>query len=132
PGDAAGLRADADAAAVERGERDLEALPGLAEEGVGADLDAVEDDLHRRRAAQAHLVLGLAGRQAWRPLLHEEGAHALLALGPDDDQAGPVAARDPLLRAVEAPARGRPTRARAQRSRVGAGVRLGEREAADE
>jgi alkylation response protein AidB-like acyl-CoA dehydrogenase len=37
------------------------------------DLDVVEQQRHRRRAAQAHLVLGLAGREAARAFLDEDG-----------------------------------------------------------
>src|SRR5690606_8199143 len=55
--DAERLRRDADAAAVERRHRQLEAAAELAEQRVVADLDVLEGEPDRARAAQAHLVL---------------------------------------------------------------------------
>ncbi len=62
----------------------------------------------------------------------EETAHAVVGAGPDDGDVGDRAVGDPHLGAVEHPVAPVPPGVRAHGARVGAGVRLGQPEAADE
>src|SRR5690606_28749187 len=58
--DADRLRRDADAAAVERVHRDVEALAFLAEQRRRGNTNVLEQDLGRRRATNPGLLLGFA------------------------------------------------------------------------
>src|SRR5204863_2893528 len=112
-GDPDGLRRDADPAAVQSGERELEALADLAEHRVRADARLLEDDRARVRCAEAHLRLGLADGQPRRVALHDERGDAFV-WGPrgialtdpreHDEQRRVARARDELFASGEAPA----------------------------
>src|SRR5262249_19665063 len=130
--DADRLRRDADAAAVERVHRDAETFARLAEEVLLRHARVLEQNLGRRRRADAGLLLVLADRDARRVARDEERADALrlrrarVGARVDDEHARDAAVRDPDLRAVQDPGVAVELRGRLQRGRVGAGVRLGE------
>ena len=100
------LRADADAALVERLDRDLVALADLAEH-VGRGHDAVvEEQLAGAAGADAELVFLLADGEAGRAALDEERRDAVVAGvgidgGEDDEEVGLVGVGDPQLAADE-------------------------------
>src|SRR5262249_19079652 len=123
--DADGLRRDTDASAVERHHREREAAAGRAENGVVADLDAVEHELRGRRTVEAELVLEARDAEADRASRHDERRDAAMTGvrirdRPDDHRTRVVAARDPLLRTRDAPAARRLRRDRAHRRRIAA------------
>jgi hypothetical protein len=100
------LRADADAPAFEAGERDLQALPFFAEQVLGRDAAALEDDLRGVARVLAGLLLEPRDRVARRRRRHDEGADAALAGGlvghrHHDRDVAVLAAGDELLDAVE-------------------------------
>ena len=75
-GDAQGLGRDADAAAVQGGHGDLEALALLAQQVLPGHLHVVEDQLGGGGGADAHLVVVVAELEALPALLHDEGGDA--------------------------------------------------------
>src|SRR5829696_6251549 len=130
-GDSDRLRRDTDAAAVERCEGDRHPTPLLAEEAVNFQPDSVEDEIHRRARVQAELF-GLAARlEPFRATSDEETRDSGLGAGENQDRARVTAVRRPLLPAGEAPAVPVGPRASAERSRVRACLRLGQRERAE-
>ena len=95
-------RAQAEAAVVQRVQRDLVALADLAEHVVGRHPRVLQQDRRRRRAVQAHLVLFLAGADAGKRALDDERGELLAVdLREDDEQVGEAAVGDPHLLAVE-------------------------------
>lgn len=117
-------------AGVQRGQRDLEALPLLADQPVPVHPDAVEVDLGGGRAAHTHLVLRRRGRQAGAVAGHQQAAdparpvHA--GAGHRAVEVGVPAVGDPRLGAVHHVALAVQVGPGAQRGGVGAGLRLGE------
>ena len=106
--DADHLRPDADAAAVERVDRDLVSLTHRAEHVGLGHLDTIENQLGRARCADPELVLFLAHREPWKASFDDEGRDALIASrgihrckNDVDLCLGPV--RDPHLSAREDP-----------------------------
>ena len=65
-GDADRLRGGAEARALERAERDRQALADLADDVLVRDAHVLEDRRAGRRALDAELVLELADREALR------------------------------------------------------------------
>ena len=123
--------ADAEAAGVEGGEGDRQAATALADEPVGRDRDVVQADGGRRRAGQAHLLLGPGGAepgQVGRQV--EAGDAALAVVGRAQErrvEVGVAAVGDPGLLAAGQPAVVARACARGpHRGGVGAGVRLGQ------
>ena len=82
--------------------------------------------------AERELLVDLGSREAWKVLLDDEAPdRALVGAGPDDRDVGDRAVRDPHLRAVQDPVRAVAARVCPHRARVGAGIGLGQAEAAD-
>jgi len=113
--------------------RHAEALPLVAEAIVDRDLAVAQVDRHRRRAADAHLALELAEREAGEGRLDQERRHALVAARPVDggeerQHAGLAAVGHPHLGAVEQVAVALADRRRRHAGRVGAGPGLGDRQ----
>ena len=77
--DAERLRRDADAAAVQRRHRDLEALTFLAEQVFLGHLDVVEDQLRGGRGADAHFVVMVAEGEALPAFFDDKGRDAARA-----------------------------------------------------
>src|SRR5262249_15138002 len=108
----------------------------LAEEVLRGHAAVLEDELGRVRGAHAELVLLLAGAEALRPALDDEGGDALLALalvrhrhhhrGVRD-----AAVRDERLRAVQDPRAAVLDRGRLRATGVRAGAGLREAPAPD-
>ena len=130
-----GLGGDAGPGPLEGLHRDREALALGAQPVVDRDADAVEGELRRGRAADAHLVLDAGDREARPVRLHQERRQAAAGLvrvrvgdREDDDVVRDAAVADEALRAVDdvlvAVADGPGADAR----RVGARVRLGQPE----
>ena len=105
-GEAEHLRADADAAFVQRFDRDFVALADLAED-LRLRHDAVlEDQLAGAAGADAELVFFLADRESRRAAIDDErGDAAVAGVGIDvrehDEHVGFVAVGDPQLAAVD-------------------------------
>ena len=70
-----------------------------ADEPVGRDVDVLQEERGRVRGADAVLVLGLAVREALRPLVHEEPGRTAGSVGQDRVAVGDAAVADPLLAA---------------------------------
>ena len=131
------LGGDADAAAFQVGERDLEPLPFLAEALARRHAHLLEREGAGVGGVLAELLLDLGDDEAGRVGRHDEGGNALLAGlrvgdGEDDRHVGVLARGDELLGAREdiggiavAP------RPRLDRGGVGARAGLGQAEAAD-
>ncbi len=119
---------DAEPSGVEAGQRDREPLALVAETALDRDAYVVEQHRGRRRAHQAHLLLGGVCRQPLGVCGYEEARDAAAAVirGASHDlvEVGVPAMRRPGLRAVDdvgvAVAYGLGT----HRRRIGAGVRL--------
>ena len=109
------------------------ALAGLAEQGVGRHLHALQDHLAGGAALDAHLVLLGPDRQAGRVALHQEGRDAaVLQPGVEREEVGEAGVGDELLGAVEAVAAARQRRrGRAHGPGVRPGAGLGEGVGAD-
>src|SRR4051794_38128650 len=132
--DAAG--GDAVAAVFERAHRDLEAVADLAEHRVVADLDLVEGDFCGIGGAQPELAVDLLGGEAVAAGRDDEAGEAAMlllrvGLGEDQGEVGDVAEADPHLLAADRPAVLGLGRAGALVGGVGAGVGLGQAEAAE-
>ena len=91
---------DAEAAGVQRGQRDRHALPRLADHPAGVDERAVEAHLADRVAGEAHLALGRAERDAVGVGRDHQAGQALLGCVARADEGGVE---------VGVPARGRST-----------------------
>ena len=130
------LRADADAAFVERFDRDLVALADLAED-LRLRHDAVfEEQLARAAGADAELVFLLADRESRRAAIDDERGDAAVAgigidVGEHDEHVGFVAVGDPELAAGDREAVARFGGARRHRERVAAGARFRQAVGAD-
>ena len=129
-------RGDRVAARVERRHRDLEAVADLAQQRVVADLDAVERDRGGVGGAQAELAVDLLGGEAVGFGRDEEAGEALGASSPG--RSGRRSARPRRsCRARSTSSAGDPPAAvdllgpGAQVGGVGAGVGLGQAEAAE-
>ena len=66
-----------EAAGVEAGQGDLEAVALLAEQPLGRDAYVVEPHRRRGRAGQAHLALGRVGAEALGVGRHQEAGDAV-------------------------------------------------------
>src|SRR4029077_15944731 len=104
--DAGGLCSDADAAAVESGERYLVALALFADAIRNRPFAIREDELRASRRMNAELLLFLADSKSRRAFFHHERRDSLLALLAlrvhiRDHGIGRAAIRDPSLRAVD-------------------------------
>jgi hypothetical protein len=132
--DPEGLGGNPDPAAVERRHRDREALALLVQEPVSVHV-RIDPQLGGRRRVQSELLL--LARHLHVLAVEDERRDAARALrlgvgaGEEDQRARLRAGRDELLRTREAPAVPVCDRCRAQRPRVGARSRLGQRERAD-
>ena len=130
------LRADADAAFVQRLDGDLVALADFAEHVRFRHAAVFENQLAGGRRADAELVFLLADGEAGEVALDEERGDAVVAGlgidgGEDDEESGFVAVGDPQLAAVEDVVAAFGVGAGRQRERVAAGAGFGERVGAD-
>ena len=105
-GQADHLRADADAAFVQRLDRDLVALAGFAEHVLFGNTAIFENQFAGGRSADAELVFLLADGESGEVFLDEERRDALVARrgidrGEENEEAGLLAVGDPQLAAVE-------------------------------
>ena len=128
------LRRNADAPAVQRRHRHLEAVAFSADPVLVGHLAVVEEHRARMRGVDAELLVVLAARETGGVGRHDEGcraARAEVALGhrEHDDQAGVRAVGDEVLRAVEHPVVARALCKRRHRARIRAAHRLGQTEA---
>ena len=123
-------QADAVAGAGEASERTLQ--PGGVRQLVrGGDEDAVHRDLAGGRRPQRELAVDLRGGQALRAPLEDESADdALVVLRPDHEDVGDRGVADPGLRSRQQVAAVDRACPGGHRAGVGAGVGLGESEAA--
>src|SRR5262250_1527712 len=117
---------------VERAHRDLESLALLTQALLDRHGAVREVERHGGRAADAHLLLFLADREAGRAPLDEErrdapGALARIDRGEDGDHVGVIAVRAPLLRSVQDVVIALVHRRGPEARRVRAGSRLGQR-----
>src|SRR5207237_6394987 len=135
-GEAEGLRRDADAAAVEPGHRDLEALALVAQTVLDGNAAVLEDELRGVRRADAELLFGFRHEEALARLLDQQRRDAMAAfrlhgLHEDERRRGLTPAGDEDLAAVDDVLVAVAPRERVLIRRVGARLRLGEREATD-
>ena len=105
-GKADGLRGDADASTIERGERDAQALAFFTEAIGRGNSAIVEDELDRRRRALAHLVFVATDFETGGVGFEKESANSLPARGgigfrEDDEETCGGAIGDPGFGAVE-------------------------------
>ena len=105
-GEADGQRSDADAAAVECGERDFQALAFFAETICGGNNAIIENNFDGGRSALAHFVFVSADFEAGRVGFDEEGRDSLpgcrrIGFGEDNIEAGSGTVGDPGFCAVE-------------------------------
>jgi len=133
---ARGLRADTNAPAIKRGEGNLVALALIANAICSGHFAIGRHEFATGRRVDPQLLFFFADVEARRSFLDDQRRYAFLALGRigvyiDQGRVGNASIGDPRLRAVQyvrvAPAYGPCL----QRRRVRAGLRLGEREAAD-
>jgi hypothetical protein len=96
---------------------------------VGGDAHAVERELGRRQRLDAHVALG-RGREPLRLARHHEETGAVVGLRRDQHLFAAVEPRHQALAALEHEARAVAPRARRRTQRVGAVVRLDERQRA--
>ena len=134
--DAAGLGGDADAAAVECGERDFVAF-AFAADAIGfGDFAIGEDEFAARGGVDAEFFFFLADLEAGRAFFDDECGDAFFAFGRigvdvDDGCVGGAAVGDPGFGAVDDVFVALLDGFGLQRGGVGAGLRLGEGVAAD-
>ena len=131
-GQAEHLRADTDAAFVQRFDGDLVALAGLAENSLARQLAVVEEELAGGGGADAELVFLAADGEAGRALFDEEGGDAAVALcgiegGKNNEETGFARIGDPELAAIEAVAGAGEFGAGLEREGIGAGAGFRER-----
>src|SRR5271166_903071 len=122
------------ASAIEAAERPLESRDVRQERAIGR-LDIVEHDLAGDRGAQGKLAPELRRGEALHALLEDEAANLIIVrarLRPDDEYVGDRGVADPGLGADEAVAAVDLLGSSGHAAGIGAGVRLGEPEAADE
>ena len=130
------LRGDANAAAVEGGECDPEALAFFADAIFGGNHAIVEKNFDGGRGALAHFVFVAADFEAGGLGFDEEGANSLpgqfgLRFSEDDVEASVGAVGDPGFGAVEAVVVAAADGGGLDAGGVGAGGRLGETEGAE-
>jgi hypothetical protein len=92
----------------------------------------VEEQAARHRRAQAHLLVDFLRRKTLGVRRHDEALDAVIGLRPDDRDVGEIAVGDPHFGAVDDPVAAVLLRARLHVGRVGAAVRFGQAEAADD
>ena len=133
---AQGLRGDADPAAVQGLHGDREALALFAQQVLLGDDAVLKDQVAGGGAADAHLLLVLAGGEAGEALFHNEGGDAVVALGlvghgKDHEGVSHVAVGDEALGAVEDVVVALQHRHGLLAGGIGTGVGLGQAEGAD-
>ena len=127
-------RGDAQPARIQCAERDLQTLALGADATIGVDRGVVVERRRRRDGRQAHLLLGLAERQAGQIAGNQEARDPLGAFAGAREQRVEVrdpAMGDPRLRPVEHVATVGGLGRTPQRRRIGAGLRLGQAVRAD-
>src|SRR5215204_4580461 len=132
-GRAHGAPGDAVAGPVEAAERAFQPR-GVRQKRLFPDLDPVHDDFAGYRGAERQLAADLRRREALHALLEHEAANLVVVrrrLRPDDEDVGDGRVRDPRLGAGEAIAARRLLGPGLHAAGVGAGVGLGQAEAAD-
>ena len=134
--DAAGLRGDADAAAVERGERDFVAFTFAADAVGFGDFAIGEDEFAARGGVDAEFFFFLADLEAGRSFFDDQRGDAFFALrrigvDVDDGCVSGAAVCDPGFCAVDDVFVALLDGFGLECGSVGAGLRLGERVAAD-
>ena len=116
---------------VEAAERSRQSAR-IREDVVFGDLDIVEHNLARHRSAQGNLALDLGRREALAGALDQETVNAfILELGPHHCDVGDRRIGDPHFRAIEHEAAIDPLGPGLHAAGIGAGIRLGQPEAAD-
>ena len=135
-GDAEGLRGDADAAAVERGERDFVAFAFVADAIGGGNFAVGEDQFAAGGGADAELFFFLAGLESGRAFFDDQRGDAFFAffgmgVDVDDGGIGGAAVGDPGFGAVEDVLVAAKDGFGLESGGVGAGLRFGESVAAD-
>src|SRR6185503_11379241 len=101
---AAAHRAQAEAAVIERVQRDLVALANLAEHIASRHTHLLQQDWCRGRAVQAHLVFFLARAETWKRAFNDERREMLAVnLREDDEEIGKATVADPHLLAAQRP-----------------------------
>ena len=129
------LRSDPDPATVERGHRDVEALPLLVQQPVGVDVD-IDGDRVGGRGVEPELLLATGDADVVG--VEDEGRDAAGAgrvrIGAREEQerAGVLPRRDELLCAGDSPAAVLARRRGSQGAGIGSRLGLGQRERADE
>ena len=126
------LRADADAAFVQRLDGDLVSLADFAQHILLRHAAVFENQLAGGRGADAQLVFLLADGESGEIFLDHEGGDAFVSGrgidgGEEDEDAGFLAVGDPELAAVENVVAALEFRAGLQRECVGAGAGFAER-----
>ena len=132
----AGLRGDADAAAVERGESDFVAFAFVADAIGFGDFAIGEDEFAARGGVDAEFFFFLADLEARRAFFDDQRGDAFFAfrrigVDVDDGGIGGAAVGDPGFGAVDDVFVALLDGFGLERGGVGAGLRLGERVAAD-
>ncbi len=134
--DADGLRGDADAAAIERFERDAQALAFFAQAIFRRHAAILQRNFRASERAQAHFIFVAADAEAGKIGFDEEGGDAAAAccgigLGENDVEAGDAAVGDPGFGAVQDVVIAIADGAGLDSGSVGAGLRFGEAEGAE-
>ena len=122
---------DPEASLVQAGERPAQGRR-LRKDVVVRHADILEDELRRHGGPERELAVDLGRREAGHPFLDDEAAdRTVVGSRPDDRDIRDRAVRDPHLRPVQDPVRAVAPRMRSHRAGIGAGVGLGQAEAAD-
>ena len=107
----------------------------LVQQAVSLDVRAFDHDVVRHRGVESELLLVASDADVLR--VEDErtdpacSRRVLVGARKEQERPGVAAVRDPLLRAGDRPPVGISLGLRAQRARVGAGLRLREREGAE-
>jgi hypothetical protein len=126
PGDTDGARCHLRAGGLEEVERDLEALALLAEEPIPWNAGIAQEDGARVGGAQPDLAFGASGGDPCVVPLDDESRDLSVELGEDDRDVRIAAVRDVDLLPVQDVRVPVVASLGADRSEIGAGVRLGE------
>ncbi len=134
--DTSGLRGDADAAAIEGGERDFVAFAFVAYALGDGYFTVGEDQLAASSGADAKFFFFFAGLESGRALFNDQRGYTLftflgMRVDVHDSRVRRAAVGDPRFCAVEDIFVAALDGFRLQRGGVGAGLRFGERVAAD-